>query len=371
METKRDLALKHYRRTIAHLEVLKEVDRRTREAELRLGRRMGSIMDKVKEDTLAELHRQGKLPTSEIEKKQIENKIMDNSEDLAKEMSEDTKQAAQLGRNRTVSHLQNKGLSIQHNPMPDRVMRMISEHTFEASSRTMSNVVGNVMDSLASSYADGLGIDDAAARLGDTFQNMKQNELTRIARTEINSFQNLGVYETNKELGVKYHQWISASDSRTRHSHKEINGEIVEIGKPFSNGLLHPGDRSGPIEEWINCRCRLVPYLMPEDMAAPVGKDYFYEKDLVKKKPEEKQTITVKPEEEEKKEDKKESLLNDMTNFLVSDEGKPTKPKPKQEKKPKKDNKRKMLTNVIDFLISDDGRNAINLFTKRRKKGGD
>jgi SPP1 gp7 family putative phage head morphogenesis protein len=363
METKRDLALKHYRRTIAHLEVLKEVDRRTREAELRLGRRMGGIMDKVKEDTLAELRRQGKLPTSEMEKKQIENKIMDNSEDLAKEMSEDTKQAAQLGRNRTVSHLQNKGLSIQHNKMPDRVMTMIQEHTFEASSRTMSNVVGNVMDSLASSYADGLGIDDAAARLGDTFQNMKKNELTRIARTEINSFQNLGVYETNKELGVKYHQWISASDSRTRHSHKEINGEIVEIGKPFSNGLLHPGDRSGPIEEWINCRCRLVPYLMPEDMAAPVGKDYFYEKDLVKKKPEEKKAEVFKPE-EEKKEDKKQNMLSNMVDLIVGDEG-------RSPLKPKDDKKQGLLGRAVETVQGIRGLVEIaGIFTKR-KKGGD
>jgi len=57
----------------------------------------------------------------------------------------------------------------------------------------------------------------------------------------------------------------------------------VRVGEPFSNGLYYPGDRSGgdgTIREWINCRCRLVPFLMPEGKMAPIGKNWFYEGDL-------------------------------------------------------------------------------------------
>ncbi len=60
-----------------------------------------------------------------------------------------------------------------------------------------------------------------------------------------------------KDIGADVvKQWDSALDSRTRESHVQIDGEIREIDKPFSNGLMYPGDSSGKAAEVINCRCR-------------------------------------------------------------------------------------------------------------------
>lgn len=49
----------------------------------------------------------------------------------------------------------------------------------------------------------------------------------------------------------------------SRDSHIDTHRQIRNQGIPFVTGAGHamryPGDRNGPIEEWINCRCYLVP----------------------------------------------------------------------------------------------------------------
>lgn len=50
-------------------------------------------------------------------------------------------------------------------------------------------------------------------------------------------------------------QWDATLDGRTRPSHARIDGEIRETDEEYSNGLMFPGDPSGPAEEVIFCRC--------------------------------------------------------------------------------------------------------------------
>ena len=49
-----------------------------------------------------------------------------------------------------------------------------------------------------------------------------------------------------------------AANARTRHSHRQLDGEKVEVGKKFSNGLRYPADPNGSYAEIMNCRCTLV-----------------------------------------------------------------------------------------------------------------
>ena len=53
-------------------------------------------------------------------------------------------------------------------------------------------------------------------------------------------------------------QWDATLDGNTRESHSQVDGEIRELDKPFSNGLMFPGDPSGGAAEVINCRCALL-----------------------------------------------------------------------------------------------------------------
>jgi len=116
-------------------------------------------------------------------------------------------------------------------------------------------------------------------------------ELERVARTEIASKENLGMYMSEQELDVEYHQWKTARDERVRDSHVDMEGEITRVGSPFSNGMMYPGDFSSGADlgELINCRCTVMPFVMPEGYMAPAGMSYFRESDLVPiKKPEDK-----------------------------------------------------------------------------------
>jgi SPP1 gp7 family putative phage head morphogenesis protein len=158
----------------------------------------------------------------------------------------------------------------------------LARQTFTASARTMRRVTDNIKYNIAQSYQEGIGIKDAARRLQKEFNSLKTFEARRIARTEINSAQNLGSYQTYMDYDLEYHQWWTGQDARVRDSHRAMHGEIVEVGRPFSNGLYYPGDRSGPLKEWINCRCTTVPYLMPLGYMAPPVMSRFKEVDIVR-----------------------------------------------------------------------------------------
>jgi len=171
------------------------------------------------------------------------------------------------------------------------VEQALADQVFTASDRTTERLIGNVMDNIRASERAGLGIDDVAKNLQKEFIGMEDHELQRIARMQVHGAQQRSRFEENNaDPDVEFHQWVSAEDERTRDSHLEMNGQITRVGEPFSNGLLYPGDSSGPIEEWINCRCRLVPWVLPPGMAVPAGKSddpgpvmavkYFYEEDL-------------------------------------------------------------------------------------------
>ena len=169
---------------------------------------------------------------------------------------------------------------------PDPTIRYnLNSKVFQASAHTMDRVDNRIMENITQSYNDGLGIDEAKDRLTIEYNGLKSWEAQRIARTEINSAQNDGAFDVYGELGVEYHQWWTAQDERVRETpqadHRELHGKIVKVGNSFSNGLQYPGDRTGRIVHWINCRCTTLPFLMPLGKMAPPGMIEFTEEDLI------------------------------------------------------------------------------------------
>lgn len=81
----------------------------------------------------------------------------------------------------------------------------------------------------------------------------------RIARTEGHRIQQTSTRDAQrvaKSRGANVmKQWDATLDGRTRPSHARIDGEIRETDEEYSNGLMFPGDPSGPAAEVINCRC--------------------------------------------------------------------------------------------------------------------
>jgi len=189
--------------------------------------------------------------------------------------------AAQRGRNSAINTINQIGSvpNVPFSGIPNRMLDAVRQSAFNASVRTMNRLTGNIKDVLETSFREGLGIQDTRQLLEDVFVNMERFELNRIARTEIQHFQNQGSFETMQELGVHYHEWVTAGDDRVRQSHADIHGEIVVVGELFSNGLRYPLDESGPSEEWVNCRCRTAPFIVPPDMVPP-DQGPFYASDL-------------------------------------------------------------------------------------------
>lgn len=94
---------------------------------------------------------------------------------------------------------------------------------------------------------------------------MDQRAAMKAARTAMTSAHSLGKlkgYGRAADMGIDVKkQWLAALDSRTRGSHRHLDGEAVELDAEFSNGLQYPGDPDGPASEVYNCRCTLVPVI--------------------------------------------------------------------------------------------------------------
>lgn len=97
----------------------------------------------------------------------------------------------------------------------------------------------------------------------------------RIAQTETNRVMSEAAQETIRAAndgGIRCrNRWDATLDGSTRKSHRAVDGEVVDVGKKFSNGLKRPA--SGSAAESINCRCVLTPVLEGFTPDAPVRRD--------------------------------------------------------------------------------------------------
>lgn len=93
----------------------------------------------------------------------------------------------------------------------------------------------------------------------DNVSNVGINNAMRIARTESHRIKSAASYDAALEAKKKgadiVLQWDATLDGKTRKRHKQLDGEIRELGETFSNGLRYPGDENGAAAEVINCRC--------------------------------------------------------------------------------------------------------------------
>lgn len=94
---------------------------------------------------------------------------------------------------------------------------------------------------------------------------MAQGSSIRNARTVMTAAENKGRQkglEKVSKAGLKVRkQWLAVHDMRTRHAHRVLDGQIVDIDKPFKvdgYNLEEPGDPTAPGYLVYNCRCTMV-----------------------------------------------------------------------------------------------------------------
>lgn len=102
----------------------------------------------------------------------------------------------------------------------------------------------------------------ATARRLRSVVDMGERAATRAARTALTGAENAGrvsSYERARGMGIDVQaRWMATLDSRTRSSHRALDGEVAGDDGMFSNRCRYPGDPQGPASEVWNCRCTLV-----------------------------------------------------------------------------------------------------------------
>ena len=120
----------------------------------------------------------------------------------------------------------------------------------------------NVQSVMLQGILQGESIPKIATRLSETVGEKNRKAAIRNARTITTGVENKGrvdSYNRANEMGIETQkQWIATLDGRTRHSHRELDGETVGANDVFSNGCEYPGDPHGDPAEIYNCRCSLI-----------------------------------------------------------------------------------------------------------------
>ena len=92
---------------------------------------------------------------------------------------------------------------------------------------------------------------------------------TNVAENEANAILNGEEYSNAVKNGCTKKRWKSYRDEKVRADHADVDGQVVEINRPFRVGeylMMYPKDDSLGVglEEIVNCRCS-VEYLKSDD----------------------------------------------------------------------------------------------------------
>lgn len=112
----------------------------------------------------------------------------------------------------------------------------------------------------------GESVGDIATRISKTTCDSDRKAAIRNARTITTGIENVGrtdAYKRAEDMGVDVkQQWLATLDFRTRHEHRELDGQVVALGEKFEvegEQIEYPGDPSAADFLVYNCRCTLVP----------------------------------------------------------------------------------------------------------------
>jgi uncharacterized protein with gpF-like domain len=113
---------------------------------------------------------------------------------------------------------------------------------------------------LAEGVEEGEALAQLQERVRTVINGLSRTQAVRVATTETASGFNGARFAAMGRAEVPRQEWLSSSDELVRETHT-IDGEVVQLGESFSNGLRHPHDPAGPPSEVIECRCVALPVL--------------------------------------------------------------------------------------------------------------
>ena len=123
----------------------------------------------------------------------------------------------------------------------------------------------NINTAVMQGILQGEDIKKISERLADTVTDMSHTSAVRSARTMTTSAENGGrvdSYKRAESMGISMLQvWMATLDGRTRHEHRQLDGQKRPVGEPFEvDGykLDFPADPKAEPFLVYNCRCTLV-----------------------------------------------------------------------------------------------------------------
>jgi SPP1 gp7 family putative phage head morphogenesis protein len=156
-------------------------------------------------------------------------------------------------------------------PAVARVQWNVTDHTIhqyvavrraelqQITTTTMEKARDKINDATDEAIRDGLTVQQTARKIKDAIADaieIRQHQARTIARTEVGSISSKARYGMFKNVGVEYHEWVTANDEKVRDTHDAVNGKVRRIGEEFGKtGLAFPLDPEGDAAEVINCRC--------------------------------------------------------------------------------------------------------------------
>ena len=251
---------------------LSDITQKTKELQDEINRldEMVNMTDDEAEKTVLQSQKQSKIYQKQYQdamKKQV-GSILDNMQvEEFKTVSSYLQTCYEDGFIGTMYDLQGQGIPLCF-PLDQEAMvravqldSKISQGLYTRLGEDVSMLKKKITAQVSRGISTGMRFEQVAQQLANV-TNIGFNNAVRIARTEGHRIQVQSAMDAcykAKEKGADVvKQWDSTLDDSTRESHQQVDGEIRELDKPFSNGLMFPGDPDGGAAEVINCRCALL-----------------------------------------------------------------------------------------------------------------
>ena len=136
----------------------------------------------------------------------------------------------------------------------------INEGLYKALGVDATALKKTIQTEVSRGIATGLGYSDIARNISNASKAPRARAML-ITRTESHRITQASTYDAQK--GAKKRgcdvlkQWDATMDGDTRSTHRQLDGQLREIKKPFELGnkkAMYPGDFGDPAED-CNCRC--------------------------------------------------------------------------------------------------------------------
>lgn len=120
-----------------------------------------------------------------------------------------------------------------------------------------------IRETIAAGLLQGKPMKNVAADLSRV-AGMNLNSALLHAQTAVTGAENAGRqagFEKAEKMGIEFERvWIATLDSRTRDSHRRLDGQRVGVDEPFKSTygkIMYPGDPKADSRDVWRCRCSL------------------------------------------------------------------------------------------------------------------